>query len=495
MRHLLGYLQLETPDGDCVEIINGARTLALMRHAAAADPTADPTDACRMHSAWRLRDIATVWQGNDCWAFNSGQYGVDPTRWDDPLGTQDLNPWEGLLNPGTAEVAGFLPDAPAPGLGVILESPTESRIMESDRIEPLELVITGTVVAGTSRGESAWLQWANRELTNCRLYQRPMRATVFTHCADEDDWAAIADPADIPPDPSGEPVYTSWDDATPNELEAWAGSTPWPLDAGLWQLFDVQFLSIDPLNDQPLFPHCVGRRYALRFSVGRHHVYDRPRTLATLGGAGNWSAGETYSNPLEVGTPVLQPDPAWLGPPGIPVPTQPGRHAGLLTRSGRWSLPDECLRVAALTPPRAQTLADQLVVEMHNPSTQATVYNARVRFWEALVGYPHPNTQVGDVFYRDREPVAELRIVRIEPSETLIYDGREKRVRLRLPGRPSYDVVPGRLESQAGARAETPPLRCDRRYWAAVELSADPGSYGDLDLEVTVRAAMEMIPT
>lgn len=499
MKHLLGYLHLEDPAGNCVELINGARTLALMR-AARLDPAG--ADGCRVSPAWQLRDdLAAAWDGNDCWAFNSGQYGADSAQWDDPLEDQDLNPWEDTDDPATAETAGFLPDAPGAGLGVLLESPTEARVIESDRVEPLELVITGTVVAGTARGESAWLQWANRVLTDPYTYRVGWKATTFTHCPDEDEWAATLaglgpfDPLPtLPADPNGEPTYTTWDDPTPNVLAAFTDPTPFPLDSGVWQLFDVKFRSIDPLLDQPLFPHCVGRRYAIRFDVKRHTVYDRPRLLATVGGTGTWNAAETYSNPLEVGSPTIAVDPLDLGPPGVGVPLRPGRQSGLLGRSGLWALPDSCLRETGLTPARPVTLTDQLIIEISNPSVESWVYNARIRFWEAIVDYPHPDTQVGDEFYRDLTPTAEVRIVKIGPSETLEYDGRTRRVTLRRPG-VVFDTVPGRIVGTAGSRVEPPPLRCDRRYWVAVELSADAGSYGDLDLEVTVYGAREQIPT
>lgn len=493
MRHLLGYLHLEDQTGRCVELINGARTAALIDRAR-RDPAG--SDGCRVHKYWDERPLAgeRVWHGNDIWAFNSGQYGADSTLWDDPLGDQDLNPWEDTDNPATVEVAGFLPDAPGPGLGVVLESPTEARVMESSRVEPLELVVTGTVVAGTSRGESAFLQWLNRVLTEPYAFRTGWKATVFTHCPDPAVWEPITDPFDLPPDPNGAPVYTTWDDPAPNLLEDWAGSTPWPLDSAVWELFDVRFVSIDPLTDQPLFPHAVGRRYAIRFAVGRHNAYDRPRTLATLGGSGEWVTGEAYSNPLEVGDPVEAVDQFDLGPPGVAVPLRPGRQSGLIGGPGRWSLPTSCMREAVLTPPRAVTLRDQMIVTIHNPSPTSWVYNARVRFWKAYVGFAPPNTQVGDEFYRDLEPSAELRIIKIGPGETLEYDGRTKRITLKRPGIVE-DVVPGRIVGRSGSRVEPPPLECNNRYWVAVELSTDPGSYGDLDLEVTVRGAMEMIPT
>lgn len=490
MKHLLGYVHLEDPTGQCVELVNGARTLALMR-AAWADPTG--TDGCRVHPSWQLAAGERVWDGNSCWAFDSGQYGAASSRWDDPGGDQDLNPWEDSDNPATFEVAGFLPDAPGRGLGIQIEPPVSSRVMSADRIEPLEFLITGTVMAGTERGEQAWLQWASGVLTDPYSYRSGWLATVFPRCADQSDWASVSDPLDLPADPSGEPTYTTWDDPSPNLLTEWTDPTPYPTDSGLWQLFDVKFQSIDELSDQPLFPHCVGRRYAIRFTVGRHWVYDRPRTLATLGGSGNWSASETYRNPLTVGTQDPEDD-NYLGPPGLPVPRSPRPNPGLRGGRSRWSLPDSCLRVAALTPPRPVTLYDDLVVTVTNPSVTTTVHNARVRLWEAYVGYPHPNTQIGDEFYRDREPEAELRIIELQPGETITYDGRTKRLTLTTSTQ-VYNVVPGRVESPAGARVELPALSCNRRYWACAELSADSGSYGDLDLEVSVAGAQRMIPT
>lgn len=497
MKHMLGYLHLEDPTGRCVELINGARTLGLIR-AARSNPAG--ADSCRVHPAWSINDSDRAWNGNQCWAFDSGQYGADPALWDDPLAGQDLNPWQDDDDPATAEVAGFIVDAPGRGLGAVLESPVSARVLESTRVEPLELVITGTVVAGSARGESAWLQWVTRVLTDPYSYRTGWKATMFTHCPDADAWAdALAGLGPFDPPPvapavdAGAPPVTTWDDPTPPTLTESTAPTPFPTDAGLWQLFDVKFVSIEPLTDQPLFDHCVGRRYAITFSVGRHNVYDRPRELATIGGAGAWAPAEIYTNPLDIGSPVAEPDPSFLGPPGVAVPVRPGRQSGLLGRSGLWSLPDSCLRIAALTPARPSTLTDQLIIRISNPSVSAPVYNARIRLWDAYVGYPRPDTIAGDEFYRARPPVAEIRVVRIEPAETLIYDGRTRRITLQTLGQ-FHTTVPGRIVGTTGSRVQPPPLRCNQRYWAAVELSADSRSYGDLDLSVELLAAREQIP-
>lgn len=489
MKWLLGYMQLESPDGTCVEVINGARTLALMR---LAKQQPSGPEGCRVHPDWRLRTSPRVWEGNDCWAFNTGQYGADPAFWENPAGEQDPNPWEDPDKPHALEVAGFLPDPPGPGLGLVLQSPMDPEVLGADRVEELELSISGTVVAGTARGEHSWLQWFDRVMTGCD-YTRGWTATVFTHCPDQTVWDPIVDPFDLPSEPSGEPTYSTWDDVSPPLLTEWTDPTPWPLDSGVWQLFQVKFRGRERLFDQPEFDHCVGQRYVLRFGVKVHTVYDRPRTLASIGGAGEWAAGETYSTPLQAGDGTVDTDPLQLGPPGLVLPP-PAVTAGLKGRPGRWALPDAVLREAALTPPRPTTLTDQLVITIRNPSTSRTIHNARVRIWEALVGYPHPNTQVGDAFYRERDPEAELRIVKLQPAETLIYDGRTKRVTLREPGF-IHSVVPGRVESRSGTRLDLPPLRCDRRYWACAELSADSRSYGDLDMEVTIQGAQEQIPT
>lgn len=490
MKHLLGYLSLTDHTGTEVELINGARTLALMRAAVQGDPA----DVCRVHPFWDERQIAGVrrWMGNECAFFDSGQYGADSSLWDNPGGSQDPNPWEDIADPAGLEVAGFLPDAPAPGFGLQLESPAEARVVESTRVEPLELVVTGTVVAGTERGESAWLRWATELLEANEL---GWTAGVFTACPDPAVWDLIADPDDIPADDAEEPVYTTWDDGSPNNVAAYAGTVAYPPHSSYWDLMDVRFASIDPLTDQPLFPHCVGRRYSIRFTVGRHRVYDRPRTVATLGGTGVWASGETYTNPLDVGSPVASDPETVLGPPGVAIPVTSRRRSGLIGRANRWSLPDSALREAALLPPRPVTLREQLIVTITNPSTTETVYNARIRFWEADVGQPHPNTQVGDAHYSDIEPVAELRIIRVEPEDTLVFDARTSRVTLTTGDGTVYTSVPGRIESADGARLQAPVLTGPTRYWAAAELSADSGSYGDLDLEVTIRSAMEQIPT
>lgn len=493
MKHLFGYVRLDAADGTSIEIVNGARTLGLMR-AAAADR--DGPDGCRVHPFWSDREISgvMVWQGNDCWQFDSGQYGEDPALWDNPGGVQDPNPWEDPDRPADFEVAGFLPDPPGVGFGFQLESPNEARVSESTRQEPLELSLTGTVVAGQTRGESAWLNWLNRDLGSKANRDRRWVATVYTHCADEAAWALIPDPENIPaPDPEA-PVYTTWDDPTPNDLVPFTGSTAWPLDSGLWHLMDVEFVSIDPLTDQPLFPHCVGRRYAIRMTVTQHKVYDQSEVFGTLGGSGNWNAAETYTNPLEVGSPVDVQTPSVLTPPGVEVPRLVGRGPGLITRTGRWSLPDSCLRESLLSTQRAATYREQLIVIIENPSLTETVYNARVRLWEAIDGETFPNTQVGDAVYKDIEPAVELRIIKVEPGEVLTYDGRTQRVTLVNDGT-TYEAVAGRIETPDSARVAAPALVAPTRYWVCAELSADAGSYGDLDLEVTVRGAQEYIPT
>lgn len=486
MKHLLGYLQLENDVGQCVELINGARTLALME------------EAGRKHQFWSERDISSVrrWYGNECWAFGSGQYGADSALWADPMGEQDINPWQDDDDPRTLEVAGFLPDPPGNGTGLVIESPAEDRVITSSRIEPLEFSITGTVVAATERGEHQWLAWATRVLTDGYAYRYAWRGTVFTHCPCEADWDGV-DPFDLPIPDNGEPTYpAAWDTdplASGNLLAEWTDPTPWPIDSGLRQLFDVRFVAIDPLLDQPLFPHCVGRRYTIRFTVGRHYIYDRPRTLASIGGAGNWASGEVYTLPLDPNPPEVS-DPYDPGPPGLAVPNTPGRWSGLRARAGRWRRPDGVLRVASLTPPRPSSLQDRLVLTVHNPSLTSAVYNARLVIWEAIVGQPHPNTVVGDAYYRNRSPVAELRIVRMEPAETLVFDGRTRRTQLSRPSGIVNNVA-GRVEGPGGTRVEAPILSCNERYWVCAEMSSHTGSYGDLDLEVTLEAAEQDIPT
>lgn len=482
MRHLLGYLQLEDPTGKCVELVNGARTLALMAR-----------EECRAHPSWRMSLSPRRWDGNECWAFDSGQYGEEPSLWADPGGDQDPNPWEDPADPRTAEVAGFLPDAPGDGVGVIIESPVEDRVMSSARVEPLEMIVTGTIVAGSSRGEQVWLSNLTRTLTEPFGFVQGWKATVFTHCPDADEWAGVADAFDLPVEDPQAPVVTAWDDPDPAVLEPFAGEPEWPLDSGLRELFDVRFKSVDPLSDQPLFPHCVGRRIAIRFEVGSHRWYDRPRTLAELGGAGEWDTDETFVTPLEPSDGVEPWSPYTADPPGVAVPSSVGAWSGLLSRSGRWRLPDAVMRRAALTAPRPATLQDRIVVTVSNPSTTKSVHNARVLFWAALVGYPRPDSTVGDAFYRDREPDAELRITRLDPAETVVFDGRTGRTLLRRPGR-VFPNVSGRVEGPSGTSVDAPVLRCDERYWACVEMSADSRSYGDLDLLVTIQAAEQDTP-
>lgn len=465
MRHFFGYLALTTPDGDTTELVNGVRALALM------------DIGCRAHATWERPQIAACrrWLGQECWAMDSAQYGLSASSWANPAGTEDQ--FIDAADPRSDETAGFLPDAPGEGIGIILESPDETRVAQSPTPVPLELIVTGTVIASSIRGEHLWLQWASRALNARNHAGLGWTATLMTHCPDQTAWSGI-DPTDLPALANGEPARTTWDDPSHPTLAA-AAALPWPLDSGLRQLHGVKFVAIDPIFDQPLFGHEVGRRYAIRFTVDRHEMHDRPRIVGTAGGSGNWASGEAYPLPLEPSDLTPNPD----GFPGLAVPPLPTLRSGVQAESNRWRQPDQVLRESVLTPPLPERLQRSLIITVTNPSATKTVYNARVRVWDAVDGEAPPDTQVGDAFYRDVAPVAEVRIARLDPLEAVKADARTGRVTL-------IDAT-GTTVANVSNRSEglSPPAPTNVRQWVSVDMSSDAGSYGDLDLELRVDLA------
>lgn len=463
MRHFFGILTLTTPDGDTTELVNGLRALALM------------DEGCRAHGTWQKVEVNACrqWAGQSCWAMDPAEYSPDTGSFVNPGWAADG--FIDAADPRSDETAGFLPDAPAEGLGIILESPDESRVAGSATHVPLELLVTGTVIASSIRGEHLWLQWASRALNAKNHHGLGWRATLLTHCPDETTWAGV-DVTDLPALDAGEPVRTTWDDGAHATLDP-AVPLAWPDDSGVREAHGVRFVAIDPIFDQPLFGHEVGRRYGIRFTVETHTMHDRPRLVGELTGA--WDETEAYPLPLEVSD--LTPDPD--GFPGLAVPPVPTLRAGLQAITNRWSYPDEVLRKAVLTPPLPERLTRALVITVANPSTTATVYNARVLVWDAVDGEAPPDTVNGDAYYRDAAPVGEVRIARLLPEESIVADARTGQVTLIDASGTVVANVSNRSEGLA------PPQPTNLRQWVAVDMSASAASYGDLDLELTVRFA------
>lgn len=466
MRHFFGYLALTTPDGDTTELVNSVRALALM------------DEGCRAHATWEKAEVAAcrLWAGQGCWTMDSAEYSLSASSWANPAGTEDQ--FIDAADPRSDETAGFLPDAPGEGVGVILESPDEARIADSPTRLPLELIVTGTVIASSIRGEHLWLQWASRVLNARNHRGLGWTATLVTHCADQAAWDPLGDPTALPALDAGEPVRTTWDDPSHATLDP-AAALDWPLDSGLRQLHGVKFKSIDPIFDQPLFGHEVGRRYAIRFTVDGHNMHDRPRLVGTAGGSGNWDAAEAYPLPLTVSD--LTPDPD--GFPGLAVPAVPTLRSGGQAFTNRWRQPDAVLRKAVLTPPLPERLHRALVITVTNPSASATVYNARIQVWDAVDGEAPPDTEVGDAYYRDITPAAEVRIAKLKPLESLVADARTGRVTL-------VDAA-GNVVANVSNRSEglAPPAATTIRQWVALDMSSLAGSRGDLDLELAVEFA------
>ena len=458
MKHFLGYLSVTDAAGVTTEIINATTTLNLIG-----------TGVCRSHADWNLTDVNNCrrWLGADCWITTAADYTPGVGSFANPGGIED--PWDDPANPSTQETCGFLPDAPGYGLGIMTESPTEDRITESDFRLPLEFIVTGTVVAGTEQGEHAWPQWAKRVLE----VKQPngFTATVVTACSNQATWAGV-DPLTLAPLPTNAPARTTWNDPAAPVFTDGATQT-WPAQSGVREMYGVRFVGIDALSDQPFFGHEVGMRYALRFTVDGYRMCDRKHLIESVATA--WVPAEAYSLPLDVYT-----APAADPLPGLAVPSENLLRSGQQNFAGRWAYPDQVMRKAALTPKLPDQHRSGITVQVYNPSATATVYNSRVRIWDAIDNVAPPDTELGWATYADTETVYELRIVALGPGETITADGRSGMVTVASA---TETLSVSDLASIAEGATAPPIFQGGSQRWICAEVSTIAGSYGDLDLE------------
>ena len=157
---MLPYLQVES-DHVCAEIFNNCRTLAYMRNGFER----------RMPAVWRN----AIFGDGDCHdccchTFDEGDYttidGPNPAPWFDPT------------IPASREVFGFLVDADS----MVIESPNSSRLSGNRSARP-EMIVAGTVIASSVRGENYFIRWLSTQLNNCCQRCSGLMLSMFESCA------------------------------------------------------------------------------------------------------------------------------------------------------------------------------------------------------------------------------------------------------------------------------------------------------------------------
>lgn len=472
--HLAGYLALRDPNGSCVEVFNGCRTLENAQNGQA-------------HSMWRTV-YGDVWGGCCCWAWHDGPYLNE--------NAEDVNPdpWYDPLVPASSEVAGALIDPPdGSGNGFYIEPSSSPRFFDGSTATPLEMYATFSVVAKTDRGERYFIRWLNGLLSNCCVACDGWEAVVFETCPCEDEFDGVECDEnnllvfELPESQRPEKPERVCDEA--GLLEAWDGDVPAPPDTGFRQILKVEYKGLEVLSDE--FWGCGGGRYKILFDVISREWFADDRLQCSLGGLGAWDECHCFVSCLDecvdIPCPVdnCGPDPA-LESSGFDEPvfdssvlaTQ-DNFGGQACVEGRYTTPFETRLNTCLTLPQPDSVTNRVKVEVTNGT--GIVRNARVVIWPAYIGVADPSTIEGWDYYQQIAPVYEKHIIRMRPGEvlTIDYDGETT---VACPGGGSTDGY-GTVELGAD---QPPDLVCDRRYWIGLEMSCEPESYGGNDLSADV---------
>lgn len=471
MAELMAYLQLVGRDGRTVELFNGARTMSHL-------------DAGRAARAWERDTTERSWDGQEAWMFNEGDYEIDPTLTD---GTANPDPWWDPQDPGTLEVAGFLIDPPGSATGFVAEPAFAERRIGATGVPDLIMSVTGTVVSRTRRGANRLVEHMGRALSECCAGCEGWTARVFVDIPCQDDLIPLITEGEIrtptinpgaPPPPPGGIC-----DPAPPALSAFAGLLPTIVEDGMRELPGVRFRAMEEIFDQPVFEGCVGNRYRITFDVRSSTWFSRATPVCQLGGLGAWDDCESLLIPFTICS-----EDDFVDFDCGPETTFSRRRN--VVRSARWIRPRCYLRQTCLTPPQPWSVTSRLSAEITNGT--GDVYNSSLKVWRAIEGYPDPATDVGARLYNTIEPVWEARIPELRQGERLELDGRTSEVTLHCSNGASV-TGGGIVEGPTGSSWQPPSFACDDRHWVALDISADPASYGGLDLSASLSLAREEI--
>jgi len=460
--YLSGYLAVTKPDGSCVEVFNSCRTKWNFDNR--------PESWTGKWEAADGSDGKSVWSGCCCWAWDTQDYeGNDP--WFDPA------------NPATSEVAGGMIDVPdGDGNGFYLEPSGSKRLVESARVLPLESYITFTVVAGSSRGERAYLKWLDEVFRDCCTVCDGLELTVFNECPCEDDYPIEVGSEDYVEadliDPGAPMVPEYYCDPDSGVLEPYSGEDPIVLDSGVRHLLRADYRGIEPLEEG--LSNCSGNRYKICFEIKDHQWYGDPRLLCTLGE--DWSKCDCLCTKIfdacdvDVVEPDLcGPDPALAAAEVSTVFKRSGRDSfnnvgGLICLPGRYNRPEKVRLSVCLTPPQAVSVDNVLSAAVTNFGSEV-VEDARLVVWEALEGVAAPDTVKGWDVYCDQDPLYSLNVTRLRPGEVinLLPDSS---VLVECVNRETTNGL-GTID---GSSSLLPSMSCDLRFWVGLEI---PCGYGD----------------
>lgn len=462
MPALNAYLSITDPvTGKCTEIVNGARTLSLMRQGRAAD-------------GWEIREC--YWPGQDAWMFNENNYG-DPTV--------NTDPWYDEQKPESQEVAGFLVDGPGDGRGFQLESPTSTRIMQATGRPPLEMYITGSVVAASKQGERHWLEWFDRTMLDCCVKCVGFRAEVFAHIPCPDDFEPYIPTGGgrpvLPPVDSGAPPEVEVCEPNPPVLERYSLPLPVQLDDGHRELLAVRYVGRDELPSSRA--ECAGRRWQLRFEVSHPAWYQRSVSLGDF--SGGWDECDAMLEPFDICSTATTTETAC-------GTTDTFRRRRTLTTNSRFVVPSCFIRKAFLTAPLPWTSTGRISGLIRN-SGASTINNIRLQVWPAFEGRPSPATDQGRKDYAGIAPVVEALIPEMNPGDQIRLDGRTGEVELIcITG--DTKTGSGIVETSSGASWFPPSLQCDAQYWVALDLPAE-GEAGSYDIDADISVSLESLPS
>lgn len=447
--YLSAYLQLTSPDGCTVEVLNGCRAKANF-------------DKPGRSTRWVANEPDEIWPGYCNWAWDTGSYedGTDP--WYDPH------------NPATQEVAGFFVDPPdGDGHGFYLEPSGSKRIVQATTFEPLEMYFTGTIVSCTSRGEEALLRWMHKTLSDCSAGCYGWQATVYTQYPCEDDFSEAAFDAcgdqTVPASlDTGEPPRPDLKCGPASSLEPGGDPAPY-LDTGKRTIGGIVYRGYEQLDEG--IEECSGNRYKFCFDVVEHCAvlpgilvaefdpeWDKCRCLCTNRYEICRYQPHDPCGDLTTSTPAVQ-------RPIVASNTRPitDNRGGTIAIPGRYIRPDKVNVSSILTP----VLGDaDWVPRIVLTGGETTTPNLRISVWQAIDNVPPPDTEEGWCVYRGIQPCWRADIAKISPRQQYCIhpDGS------CTTTCPDGSVINAErlIDKTSG------PIRCGGRFWVTVEACCEP---------------------